>query len=77
MSFLKPLAEPWARIVAVLMTFAFAALFYWEIGWEFSAGMGCGAAACALFHWALRIDERGSSRRADGEMSERAARSYR
>jgi hypothetical protein len=58
MSLRKSVAEPWARIVAGLMTFGFAAVFYAPIGWEFSAGMACGGVAFGLFHAALRLDER-------------------
>ena len=66
MNFLKPLADPWAFWVTLVMVAGLAALWYFQIGFDFSAGFACGAVTGLLIYHALRVDDRPIWRRLFG-----------
>ena len=58
MKLFSAIPEPWAKILAVLVTSGLGIHFYLRMKPGFGIGMACGAVACMLIYLGLRLDER-------------------
>ena len=58
MNLFNSVSEPWAKIVALLVTIGLGVYFYFMLEPLFGIGFALGAIFYHVLHWGARLDER-------------------